>query len=321
MDGFSHDAGYKYLFSSSRIVCQLLHSFVDVPIVKDISPENLQLVDKSFVSDELLKREADVIYRVRKDGQSAYIYILLEFQSTPDKAMPVRMLNYIMMFYDMLLRNSTKDKLPAVLPLLFYSGEKDWNVPLKLEKLINRQLPRKYIPRFEYYPIMVNDYSEETLFEINNLVSAIMVMSKSSDGLMLKDKINRVGACLKREHQDDLRLFGNWFIQLLSKKEPLLEIHDISQWKDGGEMLTEAAEQLTQIWLKQGIEQGIEKGIEKGELKERHEVLIRLMDLKFGLKQEEKRMIRGIQSPEILNSALDAVVISDNKISILEILD
>ena len=101
----------------------------------------------------------------------------------------------------------------------------------------------------------------------------------------------------------------------------MLEIHDISQWKDGGEMLTEAAEQLTQIWLKQGIEQGIEKGVEKGELKDKHEVLIRLMDLKFGLEQKEKEMIRGIPSPEILNSALDAVVISDNKMSILEILD
>ncbi len=168
MDGFSHDAGYKYLFSSSRIVCQLLHSFVDVPLVRDIRPENLELVDKSFVSDELLKREADVIDRVRKDGQSAYIYILLE-------------------------------------------------------------------------------------------------------------------------------------------------IHDVSQWKDGGEMLSEAAEQLTQIWLKQGIE--------KGELKEKHEVLIRQMDLKFGLEQEEKEMIQGIQIPEILDSALDAVVTSDDKTSILEILD
>ncbi len=74
MDSFSYDAGYKYLFSSSRIVCQLLRSFVDIPLVRDIRPENLELVDKSFVSDELLKREADVIYKLRMGGQSAYIY-------------------------------------------------------------------------------------------------------------------------------------------------------------------------------------------------------------------------------------------------------
>ncbi len=325
MDSFSHDAGYKYLFSNSRIAWQLLHSFVDIPILREIRPENLQLVDKSFVSDELLKREADVLYRVEMEGRSAYIYILLEFQSTPDKAMPVRMLNYIMMFYDMLLRNSKRGKLPAVLPLLFYTGEKNWNVPFRLEELIRGYLPDRYIPHFEYYPIIINDYSDETLFEINNLISAIMVMSKGSDGWELQEKIKRLGSCLKQEHKDDLRMFTGWLVQLLSEKEPLPEIDGIFRRKDGGGMIVEAAKHLTQIWMQQGIEQGfekgIEKGIEKGGLKDKHEVLIRLLDLKFGLEGDEKERIRKVQSPGLLDSALDAVVLSDDKMSVLKILN
>jgi hypothetical protein len=85
-------------------------------------------------------------------------------------------------------------------------------------------------------------------------------------------------------------------------------------------MIVEAAKHLTQIWKQQGIELGIEKGIEKGGLKEKHEVLIRLLDLKFGLNGEEKEHIRSVQSPEVLDSALDAVVLSDDKAAVLRLL-
>ncbi|RKX75381.1 MAG: hypothetical protein DRP49_04715 [Spirochaetes bacterium] len=328
MDGFSQDAGYKYLFSSSRIACQLLHSFVDVPLVRNISPENLQLVDKSFVSDELLKRESDIIYKVNLKGASAYIYILLEFQSTPDKAMPARMLNYIMMFYDMILRSSRKGNLPAVLPLLLYSGEKDWNVPLKLERLIDPYLPEKYIPHFEYYPIIIKDYSDETLFQINNLVSAIMVVENSHEDGNYQELVSRVTECLKKEHGGDIRIFTNWFKQLINKKEPEVMVDDIFGLGDSSHMFAETAERLVKRWreegieqgIEQGIKQGIEQGIEQGELKEKHEILIRLMELKFGLDDNEREMIRKVQSPGVLDSALDAVVIVNDKLSVLGML-
>ncbi len=85
MDRQPYNAAYKYLFSSPRIACRLRRSFVDIPLVKKIRPEDLELVEKSFVSDELERRETDVIFKVNHGGKSAYIYILMEFQSSPSK--------------------------------------------------------------------------------------------------------------------------------------------------------------------------------------------------------------------------------------------
>jgi predicted transposase YdaD len=42
-------------------------------------------VDKSFISEEFTKRKSDLIYRVKRGDREVYIYILIEFQSTPDK--------------------------------------------------------------------------------------------------------------------------------------------------------------------------------------------------------------------------------------------
>jgi len=70
-----HDSAYKYLFKNKRIFLQLLSSFVHEEFVQKITTDDLELVDKSFVSQELLEREADLLYKVMIDGKEGYIYI------------------------------------------------------------------------------------------------------------------------------------------------------------------------------------------------------------------------------------------------------
>ncbi len=56
--------------------------------------------------------------------------------------------------------------LPPVLPILIYNGRRNWNVPFKLEEMIEDYLPKQFIPRFEYFPIIEKNYSDETLLEV-----------------------------------------------------------------------------------------------------------------------------------------------------------
>jgi len=116
-------------------------------------------VDKSFVSDEFLKRESDIIYRVKMQEKDIYIYVLVEFQSTVDKTIPVRMLLYILQLYDQLIRSSQKGKLPAIFPILLYNGSKEWTIPYNIQGLIESSIPAKYIPSFQYYPVIENRIS------------------------------------------------------------------------------------------------------------------------------------------------------------------
>ena len=124
-----YDNAYKYLFSNKRIFFQLITSFVKEDFVTKITLDNIELLDKSFVSDEFLARESDIIYRIKLQDSEVYIYFLLEFQSTVDKSIPIRMLLYLLQFYDLLLRNSQKGLLPSVFPLLLYNGQEDWTIP------------------------------------------------------------------------------------------------------------------------------------------------------------------------------------------------
>jgi predicted transposase/invertase (TIGR01784 family) len=117
-----YDRGYKKLFSNKIFFRQLLESFVPFEWVKELDYNHCELLDKTFISKEYEKRESDVIYKIRLQGRQAYIIILIEFQSSPDKFMALRILHYIANFYIKLKESEEKfDKLPPAFPIVIYN--------------------------------------------------------------------------------------------------------------------------------------------------------------------------------------------------------
>jgi predicted transposase/invertase (TIGR01784 family) len=141
-------------------VRQLLTCFVNEKWVNRIEYTTLERIDKSFVSDEFIERESDLIYKAKFEGKDLYIFILIEFQSTVDRFMSLRMLHYITELYEYLVKNHKIKTLPAVFPVMLYNGEKKWTAPEELSNLIENSIPGRYIPHFMYYKIAENEFSK-----------------------------------------------------------------------------------------------------------------------------------------------------------------
>jgi len=146
----------------------------------------------------LLEREADLLYRVIIDGKESYIYILIEFQSSVDKSIPVRMFQYILLLYDQIYKQSKKGLLTNVFPVLLYNGRKDWTVPLNLNQLIEKDIPEKYIPSFAYYPIIEKDIPNEVLEKLHNLVAAVVYLEKQDNEQKIADAVEKVIEFVKK---------------------------------------------------------------------------------------------------------------------------
>ncbi|GAB6091723.1 Rpn family recombination-promoting nuclease/putative transposase [Spirochaeta dissipatitropha] len=182
--------------------------FVDEDFVQGLRVEDVELVDNSFVSDELLDRESDVIYKIDLPGREVYVYVLLEFQSTPDKTIPVRMLLYILQLYDQLFRSSTKGVLPAVFRVLLYNGSRNWTVPGNISELIAPKIPARYIPSFEYYSIIERNIPPEKLKRIKGLIAAIMYLEQQDDDNGLRQTIDTEIDMIAEEQPEQLRQFS-----------------------------------------------------------------------------------------------------------------
>jgi len=87
-----HDHSYKLLFSEPEIVIDLLQGFVHEPWVAELDFTTLEIVSGSYISDDLRSREDDVIWRVKCRQSWIYVYLLIEFQSTIDRYMAVRLM-------------------------------------------------------------------------------------------------------------------------------------------------------------------------------------------------------------------------------------
>ena len=172
-----HDSGYKKLFSNQTIFRQLLETFVNQEWVDNLDFASCEPLDKSFISEHYKETESDLIYKIQFHDHEIYIYILIEFQSTVEPFMALRVLNYITNFYmDFLVNNRDVKKLPAVFPIVLYNGEAPWTAPVNLSALIEQNPPLgAFALDFQYFLIAENQYSKEALLKIRNIVSTLFL--------------------------------------------------------------------------------------------------------------------------------------------------
>jgi predicted transposase/invertase (TIGR01784 family) len=288
-----HDKGYKRLFSNKLIFQQLIKTFVTEDWVKDCDFEHCQKIDKSFISEHYKETESDIIYQVKFKNKNAYIYLLLEFQSSVSWYMALRMLNYVSNFYmDYIETHKRARKLPPIFPLVLYNGDEKWTAATDFRDLLEKpDLLKHYAPQLHYFKIAENEYSTENLLKIKNLVSALFLVEKSKDIELIKFQLESLF-----DNEDDkqaITVLLNWFKQLgLRGKKSLddyQEFEYIYQSKEEVKtMLETTLDQYGQTFFVKGKEDGIQKGIQKGKI----ETLILLLEERFGsLSAEQKEMI------------------------------
>jgi predicted transposase/invertase (TIGR01784 family) len=251
-----HDSAYKYLFSNKNIFHQLLVSFVDEDFVRGLRPEDLELVPASFVAPGLKDRHADLIYRISRPGRDWFVYILLENQSTPDKTALLRSFLYVLLLYDQLWRTSSAGLLPNVLPIILYNGEADWNLPSNLNGLIARNLPERYIPSFEYFPLIEKDVPVATLDRLHNLVAAVVLLERQKDEAGLSKAIAKVIDFTEEERIVNIQGLLEWMGKLFKGGPEPEAIQKLRTVKEAKSMLSALAERMETKYKSEGRREG-----------------------------------------------------------------
>jgi predicted transposase/invertase (TIGR01784 family) len=105
----------------------LLQAHLRPAITQRIQWDSLRLSNKSYTDEKLVQLHSDVVYTCQIDNKSAYIYILIEQQTTPDPLLSFRFLQYnVAMLTEHLAQNKKEKKrqnLPTILNLCIYTGK------------------------------------------------------------------------------------------------------------------------------------------------------------------------------------------------------
>jgi predicted transposase YdaD len=277
------DASYKLLFSAPELVRDLVMGFIPDEWLQGLDYRTLEKLPGSYVTDDFRHRADDVVWRVKVDESWVYLYILIEFQSNVDPYMAVRMMVYVGLLYQDLIRRGemlANRHLPPVLPIVLYNGDGKWTAATDMAQLVPKVpgLVSEYLPQLKYLVIDENNYSEEELSQLKNLVAAVIRFEHPVNDAALIHLIEQLNDWL--DGQPELkRTFAIWIrAVLLRQSKNTLVLPKINDLKELKMTLAERFDEWAKAYEQKGIEKGMEKGMEKGESL----VLQRLLVKRFG---------------------------------------
>ncbi len=291
-----HDKSYKTLFSNKEIFLNLIQDFTDHAWSKSIHPENLILVDKSYILSDYEELEADIVYRGKVGDKEVIFYVLLEFQSSIDYSMPIRLLFYMIEIWRDVLKDIKAEaikkkefKLPAILPIVTYNGMDKWHVPRRFkDKIDTPELFGTNLLDFEYLLLDVNRYDKAELIEKQSIASAIFLLDQKTDVVEYLNRIATVAQAFNRLTDKEKLELKNWIRNTVQEEiaEQAVEIleSDKEEVESMVANITRTIEEMKEEAEHKGIQRGIEKGKQEREIELARELLDVLDDETIAIK-------------------------------------
>ncbi|MDR2032150.1 MAG: Rpn family recombination-promoting nuclease/putative transposase [Azoarcus sp.] len=304
----SYDTSYKALFSCPELVRDLLRGYVPGKWLEQADYASLTRINASYVARSDRQRHGDMVWRIDIGGRWLWVYILLEFQSESDRWMAVRIMQYVALLAEQLIREGAQDglpegELPPILPIVLYNGQPEWRAPRELSECFGAPPEglEIYRPSLRYLLLDERRLQQHPQAQVRNFADAVFRMEASRT---LQDAIAVARALDEMLRTPGLqtvrRAFSQWIKALLLRRATTSMIEEIGAVKD----VFEEMEMLTQhkeTWFDDAIEKGFLQGHEKGLEKGREEALLSVARnmLKRGRPIEEIVEATGLRAQAI----------------------
>jgi hypothetical protein len=186
------DNSFKAIFDEPLLFAQLIRDFVDIDILKDIGPEDIEDVSERYLPLFEEEKDSDTVKKIKLEGDTPlFVIAILEHESKVNFRTPFKMLLYISLVLDAYEKDCEKEsrgctrrkgfKYPPVLPIVFYDGKTGWSAERGLvRKTELGDVFEKYIPKFEYELVDLTKYSLEDIQSFGDALSLILSIDKCS---------------------------------------------------------------------------------------------------------------------------------------------
>ncbi|MFP4022216.1 MAG: Rpn family recombination-promoting nuclease/putative transposase [Halanaerobium sp.] len=281
-----HDALFKRTLGDKEVAVDFLQNYLPDDILKEIGLTDIKVAKDSFIDKELEESFSDLLYNVTIDGRDGFIYVLFEHKSYYDKITPVQMLGYIVDIWELYYKQTKNKKLPPILPILIYHGDKKWNLGSSLSELIEA-IPAAISDYITGYNYLLYDFSSYSDAEIKGQIKLRLFLKLISH--IFDDDFDR-----------ELREILPLLIELRKKTTGLEYIETVVKYilnigeeislseldqktkkisAEGSAVIMTIAEKI----YHDGKEEGKEEGKIEGKIEIMHEMIEFALELKFGL--------------------------------------
>ena len=253
--------------------------------------------------------------KIRFRGGWLYLLTLLEFQSESDHFMALRILTYICLTYEELIRRrelKAGDRLPPILPVTMYNGRTRWRAATDISKLMAPVPPPLplYLPQARYLLLDLQRIGENNP-PSTDLVTSLAKMEREPSPENLRRVMRGLTGRFSGPGFAELRraLFS-WVAGAAEAwqipEEELARIRTATEDETMYERVKEMREQVHR--------DGIEQGLQRGRTEEARTLVGRMATRKFGARTARRlsRVLDDIADPERLAEVADAIIDCDS---------
>jgi len=277
-----HDEGYKGILSNSDTFSRFMKKyFPEESWTANISADDMERIDKSFITREYGHIDSDLIYKLKINGAEVYFYVLIELQSEVDFTMPFRLLRYMVELLNDIFKNTdenireSKDfRLPAIVPVVLYNDEGRWTAARTYREYTeDYEIFGDSIIDFRYLLFDLNRTTEEAITPAESLLDVVFLTEKLrlDKKLSINALISLLDKWISNLPKNDQKILINWvrYVFLKGKILPEAEKNFENFLQKGEEAgmkfgLEIWADEMKEEWRSEGMREGMREGRSEG---------------------------------------------------------
>ncbi len=308
-----HDRFVRSLMTNPQVIKEFFTTHLPAHIKDLIDLDSIQPQKDSFVDDKLRLQIADLLYSVNIQGETGYVYLLMEHASSADKMLPLRMLKYVIAVMEHHLKKEKSKKLPFVYPFILYTGSKAYPYSLDLFDLFGDQ---KALARDTLLsPCSLLDLTQVSDAEFDKYLwfGTMALVAKhihDPDIIPFMHKLTRTLKILDEKGESSyIYTIMSYIVEtaeISSQSELFRAVQDLESLNE--EKIMTLAEQWKQEGFQKGIQTGMEKGIQKGReeglYQASHNIALNFLKLSIGVDQISQATGLSLKEIEALKKQL-----------------
>ena len=268
-----HDLFFRDALARPEVAEGLLKKHLPEKILKLIDLKTLEPTKESFVEPDSSIVITDVLFKAKINQKPGYLHLLCEHQSTPDKLMPLRLMRYmisIMKYHADHHKAKDNNILPAVIPIVFYNGQKPYLYSKNFFELFGDQqdLMQDVILN-DFHLVDFKKIPDETLREEawSGVLALTMKHIFSKEILSMLETLRPLLLIIEKNQGSDFIVAMLKYLLKASKiedKAAFLKFLESAVSKETGDQIMSLAQQWEQEGEKRGLIKGEKLGIAKG---------------------------------------------------------
>jgi len=333
-----YDTLFRTAFEGAQTAKELTLLLLPDAYARTLTAAKVTVEPELLVDDQTRRRRNDLLLQFTwsrpvapgSSPRTTYLYVLYEHKSYPYRWVTLQVLRYMAIIWQRLVGKSHEHfdgLLPEILPVVLYHGEEPWDEPLQFAELIAGGTDSPHVPHYRPLFVDLTQIPDDRITGSLQAVLGLVALKYSRLRLELA-AMDLLTELLHRGEADPAirhlaRVVEQVYVNVKSSEEVerlMAAASRLGYPEVEGGYMTYAQEMLAKgrnEGLEQGMEQGMEQGLEQGSLRRSREVLIRLVDRKFGLTDTERERIMVCDDQGALDSALDEFALADDKAQVL----